>query len=216
MKWKINPSEDGYHYKSTIATAGFFELAARLALYNKDKLASAMAIEAYDWLVSVGLIDLKTFAVFDGTDDAKGTGCIDVNHDEWSYNIATVMYGCAVMAVETGDHKWVDHVNGFLGHIQKTFTQDGNLYEPFCEDKGNCNFDQQSFKSILAGLLAKTAGILPETAKTVASILTPAAQALAGSFSEDAGFGEKIAALESVSGLLILPKERKLAMRFVA
>ncbi|KAF2817014.1 glycoside hydrolase [Mytilinidion resinicola] len=216
MKWKINPNENGYDYKSTIATAGYFELAARLALYNKDQAASEIADAAYDWLVSVGLIDVQTFAVFDGTDDSKGSGCIDVNHNEWSYNIATVMYGSAVMASQTGDHKWVDRVNGFLGHIKDTFTLNGNLYEPFCEKGNNCDLDQQSFKAVLASLLAKTAAILPETADTVASILTPAANTMAGDFSDSVGFGDKMTTLESVSGLLVLPKGKKRAIRFFA
>ena len=38
------------------------------------------AEKSWDWACSVGLIDGQ-YNVYDGTDDSKGTGCIDVDHD---------------------------------------------------------------------------------------------------------------------------------------
>ena len=160
MKWKIQPVADGYHYKSTISNALAFQLAARLARFTGDQSYTQWAVMAYDWTVSVGLID-KNFNVFDGTDDAKSTGCVDVNHDQWSYNVGAYLFGSAVMFDVTKDPIWSDRTSGFIGNAVDNFFEDKIMFEKFCERKGSCNVDQLSFKAYLSRWMANTATLIP-------------------------------------------------------
>ncbi|KAF2730907.1 glycoside hydrolase, partial [Polyplosphaeria fusca] len=160
IKWKIQPNDGGYHYKSTISNGLFFQLAARLARFTGSADARAWAEKAYDWTAGVGLIDGQ-FNVYDGTDDAKGSGCVDVNHDQWSYNAAVFLYGAAVMADVTGDAKWMSRTKGLFQGINRVFVKDGAFWEQKCEGAGSCNTDQQSFKGPLARWMGATATLRP-------------------------------------------------------
>ncbi|OAG02003.1 glycoside hydrolase, partial [Paraphaeosphaeria sporulosa] len=159
MRFKINAGDVGYEYKSSIANGLFFQLAARLAKLTGDADAKAWAEKSYDWIASTGLIDTD-FNVYDGTDAASG--CVDLNHNQWSYNAGVFLYGAAVMASQTGDAKWADRTNGLLAAAQRNFVRDSALYEPICEDQGTCNNDQVSFKGILARWLGATAVERPD------------------------------------------------------
>jgi mannan endo-1,6-alpha-mannosidase len=160
MKWKIQPGADGYHYKSTISNGLAFQLAARLARFTGDQSYTQWAATAYDWTVSVGLIDNK-FNVFDGTDDAKSTGCVDVNHDQWSYNVGAYLYGSAVMFDITKDPLWSERTAGLLQNAKDTFFENDIMLEKICERRGTCNVDQLSFKAYLSRWMANTATLMP-------------------------------------------------------
>jgi mannan endo-1,6-alpha-mannosidase len=216
MKWKISPSADGYHYKSSIANALFFQLAARLARYTGDAKYVGWAEKTFDWMQAVGLIDPK-YNVFDGTDDSKG--CIDVNHDKWTYNAGAVLYGSAVMQDHTGDAKWATRTTGLLGAAASSFFQ-SNVMAEKCEKDGSCNVDQMSFKAYLSRWLAATAVLVPSTQATIAPLLdtsaSGAAASCAGGPNQEAcglrwyidhwdgsqGVGQQLSALEVIHGLL--------------
>jgi mannan endo-1,6-alpha-mannosidase len=220
MKWKIQPGADGWHYKSSIANGVFFQLSARLARQTKDPKYLDWASKSFDWMQSVGLID-KNYNVFDGTDDAKGAGCPDVNHDQWSYNVGIFLYGSAVLQAHTNDQKWIDRTNGLL-RATSFFVENNIMYETRCEKDGSCNVDQQSFKAYLARWLAGTAAILPSTQATIWPLISAsangAAMACSGApnqqcgsrwytknFDGITGVGQHMAALEVMHGLLVNP-----------
>jgi mannan endo-1,6-alpha-mannosidase len=219
MKWQISPTANGYHYKSSITNGLFFQLAARLARFTGNPDQLRWATQSFDWMRNTGLID-KDYNVFDGTDDAKGpNGCIDVNHDQWSYNVAAVLYGAAVLQDFTGDAKWVGHTNGLL-RSAGTFFQGNVMFEPRCEPAGTCNADQLSFKAYLSRWLAGTAALIPSTRQTIMPWLTESAikaangcsggvnQAQCGSrwsmnrFDGVVGVGQQLSAMEVIYGLL--------------
>ncbi|KAF2247343.1 glycoside hydrolase family 76 protein [Trematosphaeria pertusa] len=200
MKWKINVGDgtDGYHYKSSIANGLFFQLAARLAKLSNDADALSWAEKAYDWVTSVGLIDGE-FNVFDGTDDAKGeNGCVDVNHDQWSYNVGVFLHGSAVLAAHTSDAKWLDRTKGFVASTQRTFVRDGALFEEKCEGDGSCNTDQVSFKGTLARWLGGTAVVLPELKVQIANLMGANAAKVQG------GWSAGLAAMDQFTGLEVV------------
>ncbi|KAJ4347494.1 hydrolase 76 protein [Ascochyta clinopodiicola] len=175
MKWKILKGDGttGWHYKSSIANGLFFQMAARLALLTSSADIQAWAEKSYDWTVSVGLINPQ-FDVYDGTDDAKGeNGCVDVNHNMWSYNVGVFMYGSAVMAKLTGDEKWMERTNGFIASAKRNFVNEetGELWEAKCEGDGSCDSDQVSFKGTLARWLGATAQLLPELRDSVQGVM---------------------------------------------
>jgi mannan endo-1,6-alpha-mannosidase len=239
MKWKIQPNADGYHYKSSIANGVFFQLSARLAAFTKDPKYLDWASKSFDWMQSVGLID-KDYNVFDGTDDAKSTGCVDVNHDQWSYNVGVFLYGSAVLQTYTGDSKWADRTNGLL-KATSTFFDGKIMFESKCEKDGTCNVDQQSFKAYLSRWLVATSVVVPSTQGTITPLLQASANGAAASctgganqqmcgsrwytnnFDGITGVGQQLAALEIMHGLLASPasgligaKPSKMARSFVA
>lgn len=175
MKWKIQPGADGYHYKSTISNGLAFQLATRLARITGDQSYTQWATTAYDWTVSVGLID-KSFNVFDGTDDAKSTGCVDVNHDQWSYNVGAYLYGSAVMFDVTKDPIWLDRTSGLLKNAADNFFENNIMFEKFCEKKGTCNVDQLSFKAYLARWMANTATLVPSLQGAILPLVSASAE----------------------------------------
>ena len=191
MKWKILEGDgtDGWHYKSTIANGLFFQMAARIALLTGDADIRAWAVRSYDWTVSVGLINPQ-FDVYDGTDDAKGeNGCVDVNHNMWSYNVGVFMYGSAVMAKLTGEEEWLGRTKGLIASAKRNFVnaETGELWEAQCEADGSCDSDQVSFKGTLARWLGATAELLPELEGSVVEIIGGASGMATARTEEDMG-----------------------------
>lgn len=184
----------------------FFQLAARLARLTNDADARAWAEKAYDWVISVGLIDVD-FNVLDGTDDAKGDGCVDVNHDQWNYNVGVFMYGSAVMAAHFGDVKWVNRTRGLLPSARRTLVNvdTGVLFEARCDPDGSCNTDQTSFKGVLARWLGATAWLLPEVRADISALVGTAAAVVQRGLTSDLGLMETFTALETIDAALRAP-----------
>jgi mannan endo-1,6-alpha-mannosidase len=130
---------------------------------------------AYDWTVSVGLID-NNFNVFDGTDDAKSTGCVDVNHDQWSYNVGAYLMGSAVMFDVTKDQIWSDRTARLLKNANDNFFENNIMFEKMCERKAACNVDQLSFKAYLARWMANAVTLLPAFQGTIIPLLHASAE----------------------------------------
>ncbi|KAH7120927.1 glycoside hydrolase [Dendryphion nanum] len=197
LKWKIREGDNGWHYKSTISNGLFFQLAARIARFTGDADALRWAEKSYDWVVGVGLIS-QEFDVYDGTDDAKGSGCVDVNHDQWTYNTGTFLYGAAVLTEYTGDQKWKDRASGFLAGAKRNFVKDGRLLETKCEEYFTCNTDQVSFKATLLRWMGAAATIMPELRSEVRKVLNGAAGEIMGAWNPSLGIMEHFTALELV------------------
>jgi len=221
LKWQYNPDANGWTYKNSVSNGGFFQTAARLARYTGNQTYADWATRIWDWSSSVGFVGPELH-VFDGAGDADGANCSAVNHDEWSYNIATYLHGAAHMFAYTrNDSTWEARVHGLLAAANATFFgPTGIMYEQMCEERGLCNTDQASFKGSLANWMAKTAVLVPSTRQDVMALLEPSAQGAAascsglgnstcgvkwyvGRFDGQAGFGQEVAALWAVQSLLV-------------
>jgi len=147
---------------------------------------------------------------------------VDVDHDQWTYNAGVFLYGSAVMQDFTnGDTKWVTRVNGILGRAATVFFQNNVMFEMMCENAGNCDVDQQSFKAYLSRWLTATAFLLPSTRKTINPLLSGSAMAAAsscsgnnnmcgtkwtmGKFDGTTGVGQQMSALDVFNGLFVPP-----------
>jgi mannan endo-1,6-alpha-mannosidase len=227
MKWKIAPSA-GYDYKSSIANGVFFQLSARLARLTGDPKYVDWAENVFDWMQAVGLID-GNYNVFDGTDDTKG--CIDVDHDKWTYNTGVFLYGSAVLQDHTGDAKWATRTNGLIGAASSFFQS--NILVEKCETDNSCDTDQLSFKAYLARWMAATAIMVPSTQGAITPLLAASATGAGAAcdgpntqcgmrwtidkWDGTQGVGQQLAALEVVHGLLYqsaaAPTAKKLMKR---
>ena len=94
LRWQIFTWNNGYNYKNTISTGGFFQLAARLARYTGNQTYSDWAEKAWDWISDVGFMSPE-YNFWDGASDL--TGCKDINKIEWTYNNGVFLLGAANM-----------------------------------------------------------------------------------------------------------------------
>jgi mannan endo-1,6-alpha-mannosidase len=223
LKWQIYPQNDyGYDYKNAISNGGLFQLAARLARYTGDQKYVEWAITVWNWCQDVGLIS-PSYDVYDGTNDL--IECSELDHTQWSYNVAVFLEGAAALYNLTGSDLWMNRTQGLLDASTVFFSPFSNatniMFEAACEPYDNCNTDQQSFKAYLSRWLAKTSVLAPFTASTIQPMLEASALAAASSCSGSPdgvtcgtkwyvgtwdgtwGAGQQLAAMEAIQSLLI-------------
>jgi hypothetical protein len=95
LRWQIFPLNNGYHYKNTISNGGFFNIAARLGAFTKNQTYFEWAEKTWDWCSDIGLINIQTYEISDGSDSL--INCTKIDHTQWSYNTGVFLYGAAVM-----------------------------------------------------------------------------------------------------------------------
>lgn len=225
LRWQIFSYNAGYNYKNSISNGAFFQIAARLAHYTGNQTYVDWAERAWNWMRGVDLIDGQ-YNVFDGTDDT--INCSRVDHTAWSYNPSMLLYGTAMLYNFTnGSQIWEERTTGLLQSCARTFfspykNATNIAYEFACEEQGNCNYDQLSFKAYLARWMAKASVVAPYISEAVNRLLTPSAQAAAqacsggedgttcgqkwyvGGYDGNTGLGQELSALEVVQSLLLL------------
>ncbi|KAF2149136.1 glycoside hydrolase family 76 protein [Myriangium duriaei CBS 260.36] len=190
LKWQYNPQASGYYYKNSVSNGGFFQIAARLARYSNNQTYADWAVKVWDWSVAVGLVG-SGFNVYDGTSDQGADNCSSLDHDQWSYNIATYLHGAANMYAfsagnTTAQAQWESRVHGLVSAAKATFFSPptGNatdvMYEQQCELTSSCSStDQVSFKASLSRWLGKTAVLVPSVKSDIDTLLTASAVAAA-------------------------------------
>lgn len=176
LRWQVFSLNNGYNYKNSISAGCFFNMAARLGKYTHNSTYLEWAEKTYDWTKAMGLIDPQTYAVYDGVD--VNDNCTSINVLQWSYNFGVYLYGAACMWNATGSDVWKTEVTNLL-EGGKVFFPDGYMKEVACEDGGNCNNDQKSFKAYVSDWMAQTAKVAPFTAATIDPMLAASAQAAA-------------------------------------
>ncbi|GIZ44826.1 hypothetical protein CKM354_000801300 [Cercospora kikuchii] len=227
LKWQIFESNKGFNYRNSISNGAFLQISARLARFTGNQTYADWAEKTWGWMDSIGLIS-STYQVFDGSDDL--INCTELDHTQWSYNPAMLLYGTAMMANFTNEQLWKDRTEGLLTSIENTFflpTDDIDnstdvMFEAACEPYGTCNNDQFSFKAYLSRWLAKSAVVYPSITDSIAKRLRASAIAAAqacsgapgtstcgqkwytGGFDGSSGVGQSMSALETVQSLLLL------------
>ncbi|KAJ5894951.1 Six-hairpin glycosidase [Penicillium taxi] len=217
LRWQIFTWNNGYTYKNTISTGGFFNLAARLARYTGNNTYTEWAEKAWDWTYDVGFMTPE-YHFWDGASDLSN--CTDMNKIEWTYNTGVFLLGAANMWNVTEDPKWKDRITKTLKAADIFFEKDV-LLERACETVNTCMVDQRSFKGYLARWMAATTQVAPFTYDLIMPKLKASASAAAKSCSGgEAGttcglkwtdqkwdstkdFGQQMAALEVIQSNLI-------------
>ncbi|KAK3113878.1 hypothetical protein LTR53_008395 [Teratosphaeriaceae sp. CCFEE 6253] len=222
LKWQYDPKAKGWNYKNAVTNGGFFQTAARLARYSGNQTYADWATKVWNWSVTTGLVGAD-YHVFDGMGDADEANCTSVDHDEWSYNIASYLHGAAHMYAFTNDSTWETVVRGLVTTANSTFftpsaNATGVMYEQMCEKRALCSTDQSSFKGSLANWLGKTAALVPSVVQDVTALLVSSARGAAascsgtngtcgtrwyvGGYDGQTGFGQELSALDAVLSLL--------------
>ncbi|KAJ5691790.1 Mannan endo-1-6-alpha-mannosidase DCW1 [Penicillium macrosclerotiorum] len=220
LRWQIFTWNNGYSYKNTISTGGFFNLAARLHKYTGNSTYQEWADKAWDWISDVGFMT-SDYHFWDGASDLSA--CTEINKIEWTYNNGVFLLGAANMWNATEDPKWKNRTQNILDSTDIFFskTPQNVMYERACETVNTCMVDQRSFKGYLARWMAATTQMAPFTFDQIMLKLNASATAAAKSCSGgDDGitcglkwtdekwdhtkdFGQQMAALEVIQSTLI-------------
>lgn len=94
LRWQIFATNGGYDYKNSIANGIFFNLGARLARYTGNATYADRAVETWDWMAGVGLIDAD-YNVYDGA--FVEDNCTVITRAQFSYCAAVMIEGAAFM-----------------------------------------------------------------------------------------------------------------------
>jgi mannan endo-1,6-alpha-mannosidase len=96
LRWQIFTFNNGYDLKNLISNGGFFQLAARLAVYTGNQTYADWADKMWDWCTEKSLlINTKNWQINDNTDVKNN--CTTVDQLQWSYNYGTMLMGSAYM-----------------------------------------------------------------------------------------------------------------------
>lgn len=95
LRWQVYWYENGYNYKNSVSNGCFFNLAARLGAYTQNDTYFHWAERAWDWTEAVGLLNSRTYAIYDGTVDTAN--CTSLNLLQWTYNSGMFLLGAATM-----------------------------------------------------------------------------------------------------------------------
>lgn len=178
LRWQVFQYNNGYDYKNAISTGCFFNMAARLGKYTQNATYIDWAERAYKWVKSVSLIDPKNYYIYDGV--SVTDNCTSLNRLQWTYNFGVYLYGAACMWNHTGTDTWKKEVTNILTGGKVFFPGPaGTMKEIACEDAGNCNNDQKSFKAYTTYWMYETAKVAPFTAPTIMAMLEKDAVAAA-------------------------------------
>ncbi|RMD44747.1 hypothetical protein DV735_g323, partial [Chaetothyriales sp. CBS 134920] len=223
LKWQFYPDNAGYYYKNSISNGGFFQLSARLARYTGNDTYLEWAERIWNWTSQAGLID-EAYNVFDGADEK--INCAELDHHQWTYNVAVFLYGSAVLQNHTNaSSTWVERTSGLLNAALVFSSPFENatdiLFEAQCEHDYSCNIDQLSMKAYLARWLARTSQMAPNTAGRIGALLKASALGAASSctggpygntcgvrwyingFDNHTGLGQQLSATEIFYSLLV-------------
>ncbi|EME45735.1 glycoside hydrolase family 76 protein [Dothistroma septosporum NZE10] len=224
LRWQVFEANQGWNYKNSISNGGLFQIAARLARYTGNQTYIDWSEKTWEWMSDIGLVS-PSYQVFDGSDVLKN--CSELDHTQWTYNPAVMIYGTAALANLTDDPIWKNRTEGLLTSIENTYfsvfpNATDIMVESACEPTNNCDDDQLSFKAYLSRWLAKSAVVYPAILPNVQKYLTTTALGVAkactgnatgdacgqkwytGGFDGRTGYDQQLTALETVQALLLL------------
>ena len=118
LRWQVFEANKGWNYKNSISNGGLFQIAARLARYTGNQTYIDWSVKTWNWMSEIGLIS-PSYQVFDGTDVLKN--CSELDHTQWTYNPAMMIYGAAALANLTDDQIWKNRTEGLLASIENNY-----------------------------------------------------------------------------------------------
>ncbi|OAS99466.1 uncharacterized protein BDCG_16152 [Blastomyces dermatitidis ER-3] len=158
LNWRVNTFSDGHSVKNSMSNGAFFELSSRLARYTNNQTYAEWAGKAWDWMSDIGLLT-DDFKVFDAADG--NTDCKEINDDQWSANVGSLLSGAANMYNMTnGDSTWKSRVEDLFKGASIFFKRD-IMFEPACEPDEKCDIRRKTFKAILSKALRNTVQLAP-------------------------------------------------------
>ncbi|KAM5381116.1 hypothetical protein ACJZ2D_003032 [Fusarium nematophilum] len=171
-------TSDAYRYKSSLATACFFSLGARLAKYTRNETYADWAEKAWDWLSDeVDFIDKDSWEVYAGANITDE--CDNVDDYTRSIDAAAVLQGAAFMYNYTsGDDDWKDRVDNLANSLIKNFFPKGVFTESRCPRTTlteGC-YAWSTFNGLVHRWLALTTQVAPFTREFILPVMRSSAE----------------------------------------
>ncbi|KAK4159287.1 putative mannan endo-1,6-alpha-mannosidase precursor [Cladorrhinum sp. PSN259] len=181
LRWQIPLANNGYNYKNTIASAIFFNIAARLARYTGNSTYADWASKTWDWNVAVGYIDAD-YNIYDGAHTEHN--CTDINKAQFSYTAAIFIQGLGFMySFYNESPVWENHLTFLTNRTIAFFFPNGIAREPACElaDLNQCTTDMLSYKGYVHRFLASTTQLAPFVRDMIMPVLLSSTKGMAQS-----------------------------------
>ncbi len=153
LRWSVYPTTVGYTYKNSLSNGDFMQLAARLAVYTGNQTYTKWAEKTSTWSLDVGLIEQKSFDVFDGA--STSDDCKNINRMLWTGNVGTYISGNAYLSSVSAAN--ATYTADLVQSATRTFASNGSvIQEVACISQGSCdnNPGQLALLPILAKALA--------------------------------------------------------------
>ncbi|PHH91696.1 hypothetical protein CDD83_10613 [Cordyceps sp. RAO-2017] len=155
----------GYDYKNSFTDGVFFNLDARLARYTGNKTYAAWADRTWNWMEKTGLIDVKTYAVYDDAIVQANKECGSPMKAEFSWPSGIFALGAAHMFNYTdGASTWQKRLDKLVNRGLETFFPNGVATEPACTSKQACHPAMKMWKGVVHQWYAMAAQLAPFTA----------------------------------------------------
>ncbi|TVY51315.1 Mannan endo-1,6-alpha-mannosidase DCW1 [Lachnellula cervina] len=219
LRWQIYQI-NGYDLKNSISNGCLFNIASRLARYTNDDHYAQWAVKVWEWMESIGLID-QEYNVYDNSEATK-LNCTQIDHNQWSYNAATMLMGASTMFNYTnGDPVWRTRTEGLIDAIALAYFPNG-IMKDICEQYDKCNTDEHSFKAYLSRWMGQSTQMAPFIYDKSIALLKSSANAAAaqctggssgtkcglrwfldGTWDGSDGVGQQMAALEVFQSTLV-------------
>lgn len=181
LRWQIYKANAGYDYKNSASNGALFNLAARLYRFtgSSNTTYSDTANRVWDWMTKVGLLDAKSYNIYDGAHVQEN--CSVVQKPQFSQNTALFLLGAAHMHNSTTGSdllKWDDRVKNLVDMSVKFFApKDNILVERACEEAHTCASDHHAYKGILLRAYGQAEQVAPFIANQIAPVFKATAKA---------------------------------------
>lgn len=173
-----------YDWKPSDINGVLFNLAARLHRFTGNAAYGDAAGRIWDWMVRVGYLDPKTYAIASGAFVSNNCEFQRRSDYQDTRTNALFLLGPAHMHNSTGGGRsngtqWAEHVDGLLKYsLDKFADKKGVAYERWCELYGDC-MPEYASKGVMLRDLAQAAQVAPFIRdKAVPFVKTTAAAAL--------------------------------------
>lgn len=212
LRWQVFSFNAGYDYKNSLSNGNFMQLAARLAKFTGNQTYNDWAQKASKWSLDIGLVDDKSFSVYDGTNVQQK--CSNTNQIQWTATMGTYLAAHALLSKSATASQYAPKLLDRAIEVFATTPnadKDNVLLEVACAPSGNCNTDQQAFRAILARALAvskdldqtKVDTVLKASAQGAAAACSGGSNGTAcgsdwssGRYDGSTGLGQDLSALE--------------------
>ncbi|KAF2435582.1 glycoside hydrolase [Tothia fuscella] len=196
--------------KDALSVGSFFQLAARLAFNTQNNTYVQWADRAYNWAVKVGIVNERSYDVYEGTEAVSNCSPETLSHTQWSVNAATFLYGSALLYNVTYTQTWISRTQGSFTSLNNSFFPKGVVREPVC-DSSSCTTSRRTYNAMLMRWLARTAISAPFLTATIQSMMDQSAESVIRGCDGDTtcsvdgktGLSEQLIALDAVLALLV-------------
>lgn len=148
MLWKRKDDPD-VPYKNTITNELFIASSIEMYRHFGHEVYLENALRAWNWLSTSELRNSQGLFA-DGLHN-----CTGVQVDVWTYNQGVILSGLAGLTEYTGSDSFIEEGHQLIQSVMRWLTSSDQILRELCDEYGECNQDQQTFKGIFFHHMAR-------------------------------------------------------------